>query len=142
MLLAVAMLVGAGCNNERSDADEVKAVVENFLDAAADGKGEEACSYLTGDAVRFVSTVGAIAETEASCPDAVNALAGRYATDEKEALKGAKVKEVSVSGDRATIARQGIEFNYQGESRLFPKATTSPVTLTKTDAGWKIESLG
>jgi hypothetical protein len=140
-LFAAAMLL-AGCNNDDSDEAQVKAVVTDFLEDAADGRGTEACFALTGDAVRYVSTVGAVAQSEASCPEAVQTLSGLFASDEKKALKSASVKRVSLSGDSATIAREDIEIQYKGESRLFPRPSNSPVILIKTDTGWKIESLG
>jgi hypothetical protein len=135
------MLAASGCTDE-SDEAEVEGVVTSFLADAADGNGDEACEALTGDAVRFVSTIGALAQTDASCPDAIETLSGLFAADEKEALKSADVKRVSVADDRATIAREDIEIEYQGESRLFPRAENAQVVLLKTDDGWKIESLG
>ena len=142
VVLAVGMLVASGCTKNDSDADEVEGVVTTFLADAADGNGDEACAALTGDAVRFVSTIGALAQTEASCPDSVETLSGLFAADEKEALKSADVKRVSVADERATIAREDIEIEYNGESRLFPRAENAQVVLVKTDDGWKIESLG
>lgn len=142
VILAVGVLVTGACSDEDSDANEVEGVVTGFLADAADGNGEEACEALTGDAVRFVSTIGALAQTEASCPDAVETLSGLFAADEKEALKTADVKRVTLNDDRATIAREDIEIEYQGESRLFPRAANAQVVLVNTDDGWKIESLG
>ena len=141
-MLAGLALVGIGCSKKDTDEAKVTVVVKDFLSDAADGKGAEACSYLTGDAVRYVSTVGVVAQTSASCPDAVKALSGQFAADEKEALKGADIEKVSVSGDRATIAREDVKIDYKGQSHLFPSATKSPILLVKTDDGWKIESLG
>jgi hypothetical protein len=143
MVMAAALVLGvAACSDEDAQDAKVKAVVTDFLRDAADGKGTEACSALTGDAVRYVSTVGVVAQSTASCPEAVNTLSGQFAADEKKALRGAKVKNVSVSGDRATIAREDVEIDYKGQSHLFPTPTNSPIVLIKTDAGWKIESLG
>ncbi len=139
---AALMLLGVACSEEDTEEAKVEAVVKDFFINAADGKGSEACSALTGDAVRYVSTIGVVAQTSASCPDAVNALSGQFAADEKEALKGADIKRVSVSGDRATIAREDVAIDYQGQSHLFPSPTNSPILLVKTDEGWKIESLG
>ena len=140
--LAVGMLAGSGCTENESEEAKVESVVTSFLADAADGKGDEACEALTGEAVRYVSTVGALVETEASCPDAVETLSGQFAAEEKEALKSADVKRVSVKDDRATIAREDIVLEYQGESRLFPRAQGAQVVLVKTDDGWKIDSLG
>lgn len=142
VVLAVGMLAGSGCTESESEEAEVKKVVTTFLADAADGKGDEACAVLTGDAVRYVSMVGAVAQTEASCPDAVEALSGRFADDEKKALKSADVKRVSITDDRATIAREDIEIEYRGESRLFPRPEGAQVVVEKTDDGWKIASLG
>ena len=142
VLLAIGMLAGSGCTEKDSEEAEVESVLTTFLADAADGKGDEACQVLTGNAVRYVATVGALAQTEASCPDAVEALSGLFAADEKEALKSADVKRVSVQDDRATIAREDIVLEYEGESRLFPRAPGATVVLVKTGDGWKIDSLG
>ena len=142
VVLAVGMVAGAGCRESDSEEAEVESVLTSFLADAADGRGDEACEALTGNAVRYVATVGAVAQTEASCPEAVEALSGLFAADEKEALKSADVKRVSIQDDRATIAREDILLEYQGESRLFPRAQGAQVVLVKTDDGWKIESLG
>jgi hypothetical protein len=142
VVLAVGMLAGAGCTERESEEAKVESVLTTFLADAADGKGDEACKALTGNAVRYVATVGALARDEASCPDAVETLSGLFAADEKEALKSADVRRVSVQDDRATIAREDIALEYQGESRLFPRAPGAQVVLVKTDDGWKIDSLG
>ena len=89
-----------------------------------------------------MSALGLLAQTEASCPDAVETLSGQLSAEEKEALKSVDVKRVSVDGDRATITAEDIEMEYQGESRLFPRAPGSQVVLLKADGAWKVESLG
>ena len=142
IVIAAFTLFGAACNKTDTDQAKAKAVVKEFLNDAADGRGTQACAALTGDAVRFVSVVGAVAQSDASCPDAVKTLSGQFSADEKKALKSATIKGVSVSGAQATIARNDIELKYQGESHLFPRPSNSPVVLVKTDAGWKIQSLG
>ncbi len=136
------LVLGAACGGDDTEEAKVEAVVKDFLSDAADGKGDEACSALTGDAVRYVSTIGIFAQTSASCPDAVNALSGRFSAEEKEALKGAEIRRVSVSGDRATIAREDVRIDYPGQSHLFPSPTNSPILLIKIEDSWKIESLG
>lgn len=142
LVLAVGILAGSGCNERESEEAKVESVLTSFLADAADGNGDEACKALTGNAVRYVATVGALAQDEASCPDAVETLSGLFAADEKAALKSADVKRVSVDDDRATIAREDIVIEYQGESRLFPRAPGAQVVLVKSDDGWKIDSLG
>jgi hypothetical protein len=140
--LAVGLFVGSACTETESEEAKVESVVTTFLADAADGNGDEACEALTGNAVRYVSVVGALAQTEASCPDAIEKLSGLFAADEKEALRSADVRRVSVADDRATIAREDVVIEYQGESRLFPRAEGAQLVLVKTDDGWKIESLG
>jgi hypothetical protein len=141
-MAALMVILGAACSKKDTEEAKVTAVVKDFFTDAADGQGAEACSYLTGDAVRYVSTVGVVAQTSASCPDAVKTLSGQFSADEKKALKGADIKKVSVSGDRATIAREDVKIDFQGQSHLFPSPTNSPILLIKTNEGWKIESLG
>lgn len=142
VVLAVGMLAGSGCTEGDSEEAKIESVLTTFLADAADGNGDEACEAMTGNAVRYVAAVGALAQDEVSCPDAVETLSGLFAADEKEALKSADVRRVSVDGDRATIAREDIVLEYQGESRLFPRAPGAQVVLVKIDGAWKIDSLG
>jgi hypothetical protein len=139
---AIAMVLGVACSSSTSDQAKVKTVVKGFLADTVDGRATQACSALTGDALRFVSSVGAVAGTTASCPDAVKTLSGLYAADEAKALKNAKIEKVTISGDRATIAPQDVKIDYQGQSHIFPARSGGPIVVLKTDAGWKLDSLG
>ena len=136
------MVFGVGCSKTTSDQAKVKTVVKGFLSDTVDDHATQACAALTGDALRFVSSVGAVAGTTASCPDAINTLSGLFAADEKKALKNAEIEKVSISGDRATIAPEDIKIDYQGQSHIFPARTGGPIVVLKTDAGWKLDSLG
>jgi hypothetical protein len=141
-VLAAVVIALTACSGGTSDQAKVKTVVKAFLDDVANGRGTQACDALTGDAVRYVSQVGAVAGSSVSCPDAVHTLSGLFSADEKKALTSASIGPVTVSGSDATIQHQDIKIDYQGQSHLWPGSTASPVHLVKTDAGWKISSLG
>lgn len=102
----LAMVIG-GCGGD--DADSAKKPVEVYFSALADGDGEKACEQISGEAQREMvgQLSGLVPEAgAATCPDAVEALAGNLGLDEKALLEDAAFK-VTLDGDRATVAPDG-----------------------------------
>jgi hypothetical protein len=52
--MAVALLAGCGSG---SDEDKIKSSVQGYIGAFADGDGDKACSYLSGDGRRELLTM-------------------------------------------------------------------------------------
>jgi hypothetical protein len=142
-LLLAAFLVVAGCNDD-SDSDEakVKSVVTGFFDDLADGRAEEACDALTSGTVKLLSLQGPAGGTPATCPANVATVHGQLSEEEKEAMRGAKVKAVTVNGDTATVNPNDVEFQFEGQSTFLSSARSGPVVLRKFEGDWKLESLG
>ena len=140
-LLLCSFLVVAGCGDD-SDSGDVKDVLTGFFTDVAENRGTEACDALSVENVRFLSAVAPAAGVPATCPDNVRAVNGQLSEEEKEALKTAKVGDVTISGDTATVSPQEVEFEIVGESTLLSTVKSGPVMLKKAGDEWKIESLG
>ena len=143
LALLLASLVVAGCGDDGdSGEDAVKGVVTGFFTDLADNKGTEACNRLTTGTVRILSAVAPAAGTPATCPDNIRAVNGQLSEEEKEALRSAEVKAVTINGDTATVNPQDVEFEIEGTSSLLSSVKGGPVQLKNVDDEWKIESLG
>ena len=142
-VVLASVLVVAGCGDDSdSGEDAVKGVVTGFLTDLAENKGTEACDRLTTGTVRILSAVAPAAGTSATCPDNIRAVNGQLSEEEKEALKSAEVKAVTIDGDTATVNPQDVEFEIEGTSSLLSSVKGGPVVLKNVDDEWKIESLG
>ena len=128
-------LVGLGvlassCGSE-SDQDQIKGTVQDYINATADGNGEDACDEFTGPAKRELIELAQAAVDTVECEEAVETLAGLLGDEEKDQLKNAVSDEadirVTVKGDRARVQIRG--------------ATQAPL-LVKIDGDWKINTLG
>lgn len=137
----VSLLVLAGCSGEDSEDSRVRSVVTGFFSDLADGDGA-ACDVVTGSATRLASLVAASANAPATCPDAVRVFSGQLSSDEKEALRNAKVNRTTISGDQATIDPNDVEFPLDGRSQFLSSVKAGPTQLVKVDGSWKISSLG
>jgi hypothetical protein len=142
-LLLASLLVVAGCGDDAdSEEDAVKGVVTGFFTDLAENRGTEACDRLTTGTVRILSAVAPSAGTAATCPDNIRAVNGQLSEEEKEALKSAEVRAVTVSGETATVNPNDVEFEIEGTSSLLSSVKGGPVVLRNVDDEWKIESLG
>ncbi len=142
LLLASSLFI-AGCSDD-ADSDEaaVKGVITGFFTDLAENRGTEACDRLTTGTVRILSAVAPSAGTAATCPDNIRAVNGQLSEEEKEALKSAEVKAVTISGDTATVNPQDVEFEIDDTSSVLSTVKAGPVQLKNVDDEWKIESLG
>jgi hypothetical protein len=101
--LAAGLLAGCG-GDEASDAEQV---VATYLEAIADGDGENACEQLT-EAVQRQLIDAAPAEASAGgCPAAAAAVAGALSEQQRRQLRESQYGEVTVDGASATVPIQG-----------------------------------
>jgi hypothetical protein len=142
-LALVSFLAVAGCGDD-ADSDEaaVKEVITGFFTDVAENNGTEACERLTTGTVRIFSVVAPAAGAPATCSDHIRVVNGQMTEEEKDALKTAEVKSVTVSGDAATVAPDDVVFELRGTSTLLSSVKAGPVLLKNVDDEWKIESLG
>ena len=95
-----------GCGS--SDEDEVRDTVRAYLDAFADGDGEQTCEPLTNEGRRsFVDAIIAQVPklSAASCEEAIDALVDAGA--DTTVLRDVELTEVTVDGDTATVRAKG-----------------------------------
>ena len=143
LALLLSVLVLAGCGDDSDSGEgEVKDVVTGFFADVAENRGTEACDALSVENVRFLSAVAPAVGVPATCPDNVRAVNGQLSEEEKEALKSAEVKAVTISGDTATVNPQDVEFEIDDTSSVLSTVKAGPVQLKNVDDEWKIESLG
>jgi hypothetical protein len=124
--LAVGLL--AGCDGD--DASEAERVVDDYLEAIADGDGPKACEQLTETMQRQLIEAAPAARRASDCPAAAAAIAGALTEQQRRQLRDAQFGQVIVDGDRATVPIQD--------------GRTVQLTKTATGAyqplGWQISS--
>jgi len=141
-LITALLLTVAACGKSESAEAKAKATVTGFFDDVAGGKGDAACSRLTGAAVRELSAAAFVMQAPASCPEAVKLVNDQISDDEKKALRSATVNRVTIAGDKATVNDDDIELELKGQTGLFRNNNPKPVELEKSGDDWKISSLG
>lgn len=109
VLIAVLSVVGVSCGGA-SNEEKVADTLTTYLDALANGDGQEACDQLTGAQNRrilegAVSFLPELAST--SCADALTKLGEGIGADERELLNDAEIVNVEVDGDSATAQIDG-----------------------------------
>jgi hypothetical protein len=121
---AVAALALGGCGGGGSP-DDPKSAIRDYINAFSDGNGAKVCSLMTA-ATRdqFVARAAAVTKTK-DCGKALDLLSKQVGPQIRGALKGAKVSEVKVTGDRAT-------------AKLTSGASSTTATLVKEGGAWKV----
>jgi hypothetical protein len=122
-ILAAVALSAAGCGGNASS--DVESTIHAYLDAFVKGDGSKACSLMT-DATRksFVKRVRPLYKT-GDCGKAIDKIRSQAGPAVIGALKGVKVSDVKISGDRAT-------------ARLNSGVNTSSTRLQKEGGSWRI----
>ena len=123
--LAVAGMALAGCGDSQpSDEDQVKATLDDYYTAFANGDAESACADMASDVQQqFAKRSG----TE-DCPSAILKARTRPDTRAYTArFKDAQVVKVIVAGDRATARVKAI-------------GVTQTIPLRREGKEWKIDA--
>jgi hypothetical protein len=133
-VLAVTVLVLAGCGGGGADTAKVKRTVQRALTALADGNGPAFCA---------LATTGAQAELArttpgASCAGVVRRISRQLSDKVKLGLRHARIGKVSLSDDHASI-RAGEITSTRGTVKGFLQPTAAPTRLIRqSDGTWKI----
>lgn len=121
-MVAALALIAAGCGS-KSDEDQVKEVMGDYIAAAADGKGEEACGKLTPEAKRSFT-----AQTNISCEKGIEQISKTLTDAQRKKAKDLEF-ETRISGNTATATYD----KPAGSGR-------NTATLQKRDGDWLIAS--
>jgi ketosteroid isomerase-like protein len=125
VLLAAALIAGCGGGGE-SDEDQVRGVVESFVQAGEDRDAAAACDLLAADQVKTVEKIG----PGGSC---ATILAGIFSKAE-DVSTDVEIQDVRVEGDRATVDATVKSPGSQ------PKAES--ILVVREDGEWKLASVG
>jgi hypothetical protein len=133
--LLVAVLVGA-CGSSTNDAATVRRTVERQLAAVANTNGAVAC----GLATRTGQASLAKAVPGLTCERAISVVSHNLPFGLKAALRAAKIKNVNVSGENATV-RYTVPASEQGDLTGSSVPASTLMTLRKQQNGiWKVSS--
>lgn len=115
-----------GCGGGDSDEDQVRDVVNSFVQAGKDRDPAEACSLLASDQLQLVERAGGGADCE-------RVLGGLFAKPDAAATD-LQIEAVRVQGDRATV---DVSVKSGGST-----AQAEGILLVREGDGWKIASAG
>jgi hypothetical protein len=122
-LLAAGLAVGlTACGG--SDSDDVKSALQDYNKAVADKDAGKACSLLSAQAKK---TIGG------KCEEKLNAGFALLTAKQLNAFKGTQIKNVKVSGDKATAT-----ITFPSDSGV-PQQTQ---TLVKENGDWHLQAAG
>jgi hypothetical protein len=93
-----------------------------YLDAFADGDGEEACRHVAEQAQRDAATIA----DARSCPEAIEKLGEALNDEQRDKLRDSRVARIRIDGARAEVTIAG------GDT----------IPFEKVDGGWKAVAFG
>jgi hypothetical protein len=115
------LLAGCGSGDDLragSDREQVEAATTGYLEAFADGDGEEACRHVAERAQQDVATIA----DARSCADAIEKLHDVLDDQQRKKLRDSRVARIQIDGARAKVTIAG------GDTIRFEKG----------DGGWKV----
>ncbi len=122
-MVIAAALGAAGCGS-KSDEEQVKEVVGDYIDLAADGNGAEACKKLSPEAERAFT-----AQANISCEQGIEQISKTLTDDQRKKAKEIDEFDVKIDGDKATVTYDKVS----GSGR-------NTASLEKRDDEWLIAS--
>jgi hypothetical protein len=133
--LAAVSLLAAGCGggSPKTDAEAVAKVLKDAANAAAAGKGDEACSHLTPDAQRqAVLQTGAGVLGNSDCVQVVKRAQFILTPLDKQRIKSLEPTNLQVNGTSASATMATAAGAAAGQG------ISMQLTLQKVDGQWKI----
>jgi hypothetical protein len=126
-LVACATLVLSGCGSSgggQSDEDQIKATLDDYYTAFANGDKESACADLASDVAQKLAKASGTED----CPSAIGKARSRPEIRRyTDRFKDAKVLSVKIAGDRAVAKVHAI-------------GVTQPIPLRREGKEWKIDA--
>ncbi|MDQ3632253.1 MAG: hypothetical protein M3417_13475 [Actinomycetota bacterium] len=124
MIAALVAVIGIVAAPRATDADRIADTVEDFAQAAQERRGADACALLTPAAQQATAArTGTL-----SCAETIRSFGVGF---DSGALRVARIVAVSVTGDRATIARDQL---LAPDGKPFGRA----LALERIDGAWRI----
>ncbi|HET8647533.1 MAG TPA: hypothetical protein VFO85_18695, partial [Vicinamibacteria bacterium] len=101
---AAALALAAGCGDDEGESSAARGAAEGYFSALATGDAARACGLLSDDVRKqFVARVAAITSAP-NCERALEALLkGRGGELVRRVARSAKVQDVNLDGDTATV---------------------------------------
>ena len=128
ILGTLALLVG-GCGGA-SDEDEVRSAWEAAAQAVADANATDFCALVSDEGkTEIAQRAGGL-----SCESAVRLLASQLAARDKEAIRRAKITNVDVQGDEATVT-------YATSASLAKVGFTGGTAMRRVDGHWLLRDV-
>jgi hypothetical protein len=121
-------LLAAGCGGGSAQ-DDVRSAWEEASHAAAGGDASHFCSLVTAEGKRTIVT-----RAKLSCEDGVRLLSSQLSSSDKAAIRGAKITQVEVHGDDATVT-------YAVSPALTKVGFTGVTRLQKVDGRWLLRGI-
>jgi hypothetical protein len=123
---ALVLLTGCGSDGEPrvgSDREQVEAAMTGYLEALADGDGEEACRHVAERAQRDLATIA----DARSCADPIEKLHEALDEEQRDKLRDSRAARIRIDGARAEVTIAG------GDTIPFEKVD---------GGGWKAVAFG
>jgi hypothetical protein len=137
----VLLVILAGCGGSdapKTDPDAVAQVLKDAANAFADGDGDKACGYLTGDAQRqAILMTGAGALGQVDCATAVKRVTFAMTPLDKQRIESLEPSNVQVNGTSASATLATAAGQPQGQQPL-----SVQLNLQKDGDDWKISGFG
>ena len=133
--LSGALLAGCGSSSRLSgDASHAANTLTRAFHALGSGDGGTLCSLATMAGQKALAS----AVPKSTCPQVVTLVSAHLTTKQKAALGSVKVKNVTVTGNLATVRAKDIS-STQGSFKGFMSSKSAPTRLSKqSDGTWKI----
>ncbi|MFZ0042970.1 MAG: hypothetical protein WAK93_16805 [Solirubrobacteraceae bacterium] len=129
-----AAVLAAGCGGGSSDSGKVEKTVQTAFADLASGNGQGFCSLTTpaGQKSLAQNLPGA------SCAKVLNLVSAHLSTQQKNGLRHAKVKSVTVKGNTATVKNSDITTSSGSLSGVLGSSTAKTTLTKQSDGSWKL----
>jgi hypothetical protein len=126
IVVATAILVVTGCGGggDASSSGEVRSAWRDAAAAAAAGDGTRFCALVTTAGRQTITS-----QTSLPCEDSVRLLGSRLSATDKAAIRDAKITDITVHGDDATVT-------YVMDASLAKLGFTGRTSLHRSSGHW------
>ena len=127
--LAIALLLLAGGCGGGAAPDDIRSAWEAASHAVAAGDATGFCTMVTVEGRRMIGRM-----TKLSCEDAVRLLSSRLNPADKSAIRAARITEIEVDGDAATVT-------YEVSAALAKVGFTGHTAMSRVGGHWLLRGV-